>query len=150
MFWRKQPQPEFFIESTDIPTSTLFRWALYDMGVENPNQFAEAAGFTPISEEGEEFEERESFGRLTQVYPYKGFIDIMSMIHGEILAETFAAVLRKYNLQVPDMSLDEEKDAMSELYASLSATSMLVMLSAGLELGILTSPDHFISGDFHD
>ena len=39
-----------------IPFTTLIRWYLYDLEVENPNKIAELLGLTPISQEGEEKE----------------------------------------------------------------------------------------------
>jgi hypothetical protein len=48
-FWQKKQDPEFFIDTSNIPASTLLRWALYDTGIPDPNKYALALGFNPIS-----------------------------------------------------------------------------------------------------
>ena len=144
MFWRKD-EPDFIVETSEIPTSTLFRWALYDLGVDTPNKFAEAAGFTPISDEGEEMEYQDSIIRLNNLTPYTGFIDTMATINAEILAETFAGVLKKYNLIDESLSLEEEKELMSGLYKHISISALVPAFSSALKLGILVNPGMYIT-----
>jgi hypothetical protein len=147
MFWK--PKPELMIETTEVPTSTLFRWALYDLGVDTPNAFAEAAGFTPISAEGEEMERRDSELRLHSVEPYASFIDTLAKINGEILAETFASVLKKYNLIDDELTVESEKEVMAELYTHISISALVPALSAALKLGILVNPGTYVTdGDY--
>jgi hypothetical protein len=150
MFWRKDVPFDFTVETTDVPTSTLYRWALYDLGITTPNAFAEAAGFIPISDEGEEMEKRDSVSRLRAVEPYVGFIDTMATINGEILAETLSSVLKKYNLVNDDLSIEDEKDIMAELYTSISISALVPALSAALKLGILVNPGMFITEGSYD
>lgn len=147
-FWNKEPEME--LEITDVPTSTLFRWFLYDTKIPTPNKFAEAAGFVPISAEGEEMERRESDERLLNVVPYMDFIELMANINGEVLSETFASVLRRYNLLGPEMSIEDEKDVMCELYTQISASALIPAISAALQLGILVNPGSFVSGDYSE
>ena len=142
-FWQKDPEPQYIIESTNVPTSTLFRWALYDLGIDTPNRFAEAAGFIPISDEAEEMERRDSHLRLDRLEPYIGFIDTMANITAEILSESFASVLRKYNLVDESMTIEQEKKALAELYNQISLSALIPTLSAGLKLGIIENPGTF-------
>ncbi len=151
MSWRFWEKPiETYQEVTDVPTSTLFRWFLYDLQVDKPNQFATAAGFSPISEEGEELEIRESIVRLERVKPYMDFISLMSNINGEVLAETLTNVLRKYNLIDDTIKLEEEKDIMAELYTQVSASVLIPAFSAALQLGIIVNPGSFVSGEYSE
>ncbi len=147
-FWKKPI--ETYQEITDVPTSTLFRWFLYDLQVDKPNQFATAAGFTPISKEGEEMEQKESLVRLERVLPYMDFISLMSTINGEVLAETLTHVLRKYNLIDDTVKLEEEKEIMAELYTQVSASVLIPAFSAALQLGIIINPGNFVSGEYSE
>jgi hypothetical protein len=149
MFWRKD-EPDFIVETSEVPTSTLFRWALYDLGVDTPNKFAEAAGFTPISDEGEEMEYQDSILRLNSLTPYTGFIDTMATINAEILAETFAGVLRKYNLIDESLSLEDEKELMSGLYKHISISALVPAFSSALKLGILVNPGMYITEGYYE
>lgn len=142
-FWQKKNEPEIIIESQSVPTSMLFRWALYDLGIDTPNRFSEAAGFVPISDEGEEMEKRDSKIRLDNLEPYVGFIDTMAYITAEILSESFAGILRKYNLVDDSMSIDQEKKALAELYHQIAISALVPTLSAGLNLGIIVNPGTF-------
>lgn len=143
-FWGKKENPlEILIESSTVPTSTLFRWALYDLGVPNPNKFAEAAGFTPISEEGDELERKESETRLEAVYAYRSFISLLAGINGEILAETFTNMLSKHGLMEGLEELESEKELMSEIYEQLSISALVPAFSAALALGIIINPGTF-------
>ena len=151
MNWKFWERPiETYQEITDVPTSTLFRWFLYDLQVDKPNQFATAAGFTPISKEGEEMEQRESLVRLERVLPYMDFISLMSTINGEVLAETLTHVLRKYNLIDDTVKLEEEKEIMAELYTQVSASVLIPAFSAALQLGIIINPGNFVSGEYSE
>ena len=142
-FWKKPPAFGYIIESTNVPTSTLFRWALYDLGIDTPNRFAEAAGFVPISEEAEEMEIRDSHNRLQKLETYTGFIDTMSIITAEILSESFASILRKYNLVQESATIEDEKKALAELYSHIALSALIPTLSAGLKLGIIENPGTF-------
>ena len=151
MNWKFWERPiETYQEITDVPTSTLFRWFLYDLQVDKPNQFATAAGFTPISKEGEEMEQMESLVRLERVLPYMDFISLMSTINGEVLAETLTHVLRKYNLIDDTVKLEEEKEIMAELYTQVSASVLIPAFSAALQLGIIINPGNFVSGEYSE
>jgi hypothetical protein len=143
-FWGKKDKSlEIVIESSTVPTSTLFRWALYDLGVTNPNKFAEAAGFTPISEEGEELERKESDARLDAVYAYRSFISLMAGINGEILAETFTSLLSKHGLVESAEEIESEKELMAEIYEQLSISALVTAFSSALNLGIIINPGTF-------
>lgn len=144
-FWKREEDYSTGISATSIPMSTLFRWALYDLRVDYPNRFAEAVGFTPISEEGEEMEKVESDMRLEQLIPYVEFINTMSNINAEIGAETYASILSKYNL-ADEEPIGVEKEALAEIYKLMSMSTLITALSTALEIGILVNPGTYTSG----
>ena len=92
-FWEKQ-EPIWEVDTTEVPATTLYRWFLYDSGIEDPNKYAITAGFSPVSDEGDEMERKESLERLLRVMPYKAFVDMMSAMNGQVLAETLTETLQ--------------------------------------------------------
>lgn len=148
-FWKKN-EPEYYVETQDIPATTLYRWFLYDLGIENPNKYADSAGFSPVSPEGDEFERRESLERLLQVIPYKPFIEMMAAFNGEILSKTLTNILKDNNLVDDEFSLESDMHTMAELYTKVSASVLVPAFAAALELGILVNPGMYTDGDFYE
>lgn len=149
-FWAQDSKPEYVIESSEIPATTLYRWFLYDSGIDEPNKYAVSAGFTPVSEEGDEMERKESLERLINVMPYKPFIDMMAAINGKVLAETLSKTLQEHDIIKDSSALDDDLDMMVEIYTRVSASALIPALAAALELGILVNPGSFVSGEFYD
>lgn len=139
-FWKKNNEETADHAPVMVPSSTLFRWALYDLGIENPNKFAEAAGFTPISEEVEFMELQESNKRLSALDPYKSFISMMANITAEILTETSANLLGKEMFENTGIPQDVQEDLLFDMYLKISAMSLLPAVSAALDLGIMVNP----------
>jgi hypothetical protein len=123
---------------------------LYDSGIDNPNKYAVTAGFTPVSDEGDEMERKESLDRLLQVIPYKAFVDMMASMNGQVLAETLTTTLKEDGVIGDDSSLAEDMELMAEIYTRVSAAVLIPALAAALELGILVNPGSFVSGDFYE
>jgi hypothetical protein len=144
-FWQKNTEPEFTIETKDIPTSTLLRWFLYDSSIPNPNKHVTALGFNPVSAEGEEMEMRESRERLQKVEPYIDFISLMADINGRVLAETFTELSEKLGLTESGLEKDEERDVLADLYTSIAISCIVPAFSAALELGILENPGTYVT-----
>ena len=149
-FWDRNSESEYVIESSEIPATTIFRWFLYDSGIDDPNKYAVSSGFTPVSAEGDEMERKESLQRLLQVIPYKPFVDMMAAINGQVLAETLTETLKEDGIINDDSSLAEDMELMAEIYTRVSAAVLIPALAAALELGILVNPGSFVSGDFYD
>lgn len=145
-FWKKSPEvPEIYIDSSEIPTSTLLRWALYDTGIKDPNKYALALGFNPISKEGEEMELRESEIRMARLDPYLDFIQMVASINGEILAETFSTVLGKMDIEVSDEDMIEGREILADIYAGVALSCIIPAFSSALQLGILVNPGTFVT-----
>jgi hypothetical protein len=146
-FWNRNTEPEYVIESSDIPATTLYRWFLYDSGIDDPNKYAISAGFTPVSAEGDEMERKESLERLLKVMPYKPFVDMMAAINGQVLADTLTSKLKEEGV-ISD--LEGDMDLMHEIYTRVSAAVLIPAIAAALELGILVNPGSFVSGDLYE
>jgi hypothetical protein len=144
-FWQKDTEPEYILETKDVPTSTLLRWFLYDTAIPNPNKHAKALGFNPISAEGEEMEIKESRARLRKIEPYIDFISLMADINGQVLAETFTELAEKLGLTESGLDKDEEREVLADLYTSIAISCIVPAFSAALELGILENPGAFVT-----
>lgn len=151
-FWNKKTAPDdlYSIETTDVPTSTLFRWFLYDTGMDNPNKFATSAGFNPISDEGEELELQDSIERLRRVVPLKSFIRLMSNITGDVLAESMMGSMTKAGLLDDTKDLENEKEALTEICMGIAMSSLVPAFAAALELGLIVNPGAFTAGDSYE
>lgn len=148
-FWERE-EPTWEIDTTEIPASTLYRWFLYDSGIDEPNKYAQAAGLTPISAEGDEMERQDSIERLIQVMPYKSFIEMMASMNGKVLARTLTQILRENDVISDDHDLEDDLDTMEEIYTRVSASALIPAIAAALQLGILVNPGTFVSGDIYE
>lgn len=142
-FWKKNT--DVSIETppdiTEVAASTLYRWFLYDSQIPNPNKVAAALGFSPISDELEEMEIRDSIARLKEVLPYKMFIELMAMMNGKALAEGMSDVLKEHNLIPDDVQIGEEELQMMEtIYTKVSYNVLIPAFAAALALGIVINP----------
>jgi hypothetical protein len=147
-FWdKKEYVDENTIESGVVPISTLFRWALFDLGIKSPNSYSDTAGFSPISEEGAEVEERDSANRILSLSAYKHFITTMATINAEIGASSHYKTLVDSGFLPDDMDLEEVRERINDLYYSLSASAIVSALSAALSLGIVVNPGAYVLED---
>jgi len=144
-FWQSEAEPEFIIETQDVPTSTLLRWFLYDCAVPNPNKHAKLLGFNPISAEGEEMEIRESRARLKKVEPFVDFIALMADINGQVLAESFSDLLKSVGIEELEIDEEEGHEALAELYTSIAISCLVPAFAAALQLGILVNPGTYVT-----
>lgn len=143
-FWKKEDtntSPMVTIDSDVLPLSTLFRWYCYDTGVETPNKFAEAFGISPISEEGEAMELKESANRLTEVLPYLDFLNVISDVNAAVLTETLTMILEKNGL-IDSEQLNglADTEIMEEIYKNVALGALISAFSSALSLGIIVNP----------
>lgn len=149
MFWRKsEPKIEFHYDSQEVPTSTLLRWYLYDVGVESPNQIATAIGYTAVSAEGEEMERRESMERLCAVQPYKSFIELFSGITGEVMSHTLSSMMDEPDTDDEELTA-EKRELVAEVYARVAQLTLIPAFSAALQLGLMVNPGTY-TGDIDE
>jgi hypothetical protein len=136
--------PSTQIETKNVPLSTLYRWFLFDVNIDDPNKYAKDAGFTPISDEGVQMELEDSTRRLARVVPFKDFLGIMSSIMSEVFAESVATEALSSGLIDEADDVDKQIDIIKDVCISLSMTAMVPTIAAALELGILQVPSNFI------
>ena len=118
----------------EIPFSTITRWSLYDLSIDNPNQIALLIGLNPVSEEGEEKELEDSHRRLAALDELLPFIDVISDLNAQIIVGTQQ---REFDEEFEKTISDEELDAMTDFYKAIGFSALVTAFSSGIELDIL-------------
>jgi hypothetical protein len=120
----------------EIPDSTLKRWALYDIGISQPNEVAKLIGLTPVSDEGEKKEIEESEQRIMDVLGYMPFVDVISDLSAKIIVTS--QIKNNPALAHEDQDqLEEDIAAMTEIYRGVAYSSIVLALSIGTHLGLV-------------
>ena len=132
MSWFRKKKHEIGIETSEIRMTTLFRWFLYDTGLDDANKLAELVGLNRVSEEGNVKEQEDSDLRLSRLYSLMSYIDAIS----DMTADTFVAM---HEGKDPDGLTDEETEASRIIYKAVGMSTLIGALSIGLDLGILDS-----------
>lgn len=132
MSWFRKKKHEIGIETSEIPMTTLFRWFLYDTGLDDANKLAELVGLNRVSEEGDAKEQEESDIRLSRLYSLMSYIDAIS----DMTADTFVAMQEGKD---PDGLTDEETEASRIIYKAVGMSTLIGALSIGLHIGIVDS-----------
>ena len=132
MSWFRKKKHEIGIETSEIPMTTLFRWFLYDTGLDDANKLAELVGLNRVSEEGDAKEQEDSDLRLSRLYSLMSYIDAIS----DMTADTFVAMQEGKDA---DGLTDEETEASRIIYKAVGMSTLIGALSIGLDLGILDS-----------
>ena len=130
------------MHSQELPMSTLFRWYCYDLKVENPNRIAEAYGLTPISDEGEQMEKKDSLMRTIKLMPYLPFLETMSEINAMVIAESQnqgLMELLKDSADTSEEELEELMDKIINIYKALTMSGLIAAFSSALELGLVSN-----------
>jgi len=118
----------------EIPFSTITRWSLYDLSIDNPNQIALLLGLNPVSKEGEEKELEDSYKRLAALDELLPFIDVISDLNARIIVGTQQ---REFDEEFEKSISDDELDAMTDFYKAIGFSALVTAFSSGIELDIL-------------
>lgn len=135
-WFRKKKKPQTYI--TEIPMSTLARWYFYDAALDDPNKMASLVGMVPVSDEGDEMEEKASDERIRKILPLLPYIETMS----EINARSFVTLQFDHyygTQQLDPTQITDEKEHVEELYRQVSYSALLSAFASALELGIISS-----------
>lgn len=127
-----------------LPISTLLRWYLYDLEVEDREEFAkEYLDIPPISEEGAEMELKDSVERMARVKEYENIAKAVAEINGYIInaihQEGFEEQLAELYPNMSEEDKEEVRLAREESAAFLDQVgyaACLFMLSVGFNLGL--------------
>jgi len=124
------------VQIDKVPLSTLFRWFLYDMDVDNPNQYAKVFDLTAVSEEGDEKEREESDRRTEKLEPIYPYLSLFASINAQYTYESQKAEL----LLMPGMSeeiLQKEGERIKLFYRNITFAGLMGTFSTALELGLI-------------
>ena len=125
-----------------VPLNMLYRWFLYDMNVENPNEVIDIFRITPVSEEGDEKERQDSEARADAVEPLLPFLNLYANMNAHYIFE----MQKKDLINVPAAiaeKLDSEKATIKAFYSQVTLAGLITALSSALELGIIKSEGAF-------
>jgi hypothetical protein len=120
-----------------IPLSTLFRWYMYDMNVDEPNKHTKVFDLTPVSPEGDEKERQESDLRSDQVEPLLSFLNLYANMNARYIFEMQKAEL----LDAPEMTEEKLKGESAKIqafYRQITFAGLVTTFSSALELGLIT------------
>lgn len=123
-------------EVDKIPMSTLFRWFLYDMDVENHNQFAEIFKLTAVSEEGDEKEREESDRRTERLAPLYSFLSLYASMNAQYTYEVFKDDMSSME-SMSGLSLEKESEVLKLFFRNVSFAAIMGTFSTALELGLI-------------
>lgn len=136
-------EPESSTLMSKVPITTLYRWYMYDMNIENPNEHLNVFNITPISDEGDEKEREESDARTDRIEALIPFMNLYANMNAHYIFEMQKADL----LEIPGITEEKLKSEMPNLkqfYRQISFAAILTMLSSAIELGLLI-PDGSIT-----
>ena len=119
--------------NVEVPFSTITRWGLYDLSIDNPNEIAVMLGLTPVSEEGNEKEVEDSHVRLAALDELLPYIDIVSELNAKVIAAT---QMREFAEDFEEDIKEEEIEAMTEFYKAIGFSALVTAFSVGIELDI--------------
>ena len=136
-FRRKFNREAYEIRKTEIPFSTITRWSLYDLSVEDPNEIAVTLGLNPVSEEGNQKEEDDSSIRLEELDSLLPFMDIISELNAKIIVAVQRRDMLKEGLIEKEELGEEELMHMTEFYKSIGFSALVTAFSSGINLDII-------------
>jgi hypothetical protein len=133
-FFNRRNDAEYKLIKSEIPFSTLTRWYLYDLSLEDPNELAVALGLNPVSDEGDEKEVEDSAIRLARLDAMLPYLDIISELNAKIITTTQLLELGK---EGSTDDLENDVAIMKDLYHVVGFSALVSAFSSGMELGIL-------------
>jgi hypothetical protein len=138
-FRRKFNNDKYKVKKEEIPFSTITRWSLYDLSVEEPNEIAVTLGLNPVSEEGNQKEEDDSSIRLEELNALFPFMDIISELNAKIIVAVQRRDMLKEGLIEDKEMGDEEIMHMTDFYKSIGFSALVTAFSSGINLDIIHS-----------
>jgi hypothetical protein len=142
-FRKKEDEYYEGVISEAIPVSTLIRWYLYDMSVDDANDLAKEFNLTPVSSEGDSKEKEDSAERVEDIMPLMPFVQMMSQINSKSIYHIQRKELISQGMAVE--RLDDEQETMIDFYENVSFAAIVASFSAAAKLGLIT-----VNGTFTD
>ena len=132
MSWFNRKGKKLEFTTAEVPMTTLYRWFLYDTGLDDANKLAELVGLNRVSEEGDVKEQEDSDLRLSNLFHLFPYIDALS----DMTADTFVALQQGKDSEALS---DEETESARIIYKAVGMSSLIGALSIGLHIGVLDS-----------
>jgi len=142
--FKRDRDQEVTLESIEIPMSTLARWYLYDMQIENPEVIASDLGLVNISEEGSEKERQDSDDRIAMLSGVSEFAEMMAEINASVIGAVKSRIVEEC-ISNGTLELDEEElellydqmELTDDLSHSIGLSAIMATLSIGINTGLL-------------
>lgn len=120
-----------------VPLTTLYRWFMYDMNVEDPNEHLDVFDITPISEEGDEKERQDAEDRAERIEDLLPFLNLYANLTAQYIFEMQKSEL--IGMQgVPEEKLELEAGKIKSFYRTVSLAALMTTFSSAVELGIVS------------
>jgi hypothetical protein len=126
-------QDSFEIVTTEVPKSTLIRWYLHDMAIENSNDMAKIFGLTPISDEGAGKEEEDSDSRLLKLDGFLPFIEVMADINARVVAQLQAEIMKEDGEALNQEAIDD----LVGFHTAVSISALVPAFASAIEIGMI-------------
>jgi hypothetical protein len=142
--FKRDRDQEVTLESIELPMSTLARWYLYDMQIENPEVIASDLGLVNISEEGSEKERQDSDDRIAMLSGVSEFAEMMAEINASVIGAVKSRIVEEC-ISNGTLELDEEElellydqmELTDDLSHSIGLSAIMATLSIGINTGLL-------------
>ena len=131
-FRPSKPEDDDAWETSAVPLTTLARWYVYDLDVEEANKLAVSLDLSPVSQEGDEKERQDSEERVDRIRGMIPFFNTMSEINARVVFQ-----VQKDNLPSEMKSfLDKDSEELAQrgrFYESMSFEAILSAFSTAAE-----------------
>lgn len=122
------------VDRRDVPVSTILRWVMYDVGLDDDIEITKLIGLTPVSAEGNEKELEDSEDRLYSVKELLPFIELM----GELSSKLVTAVHARHADEGEEPPTEEELESLQVLNKSMAMISLVSAFSIATHLGLIS------------
>ena len=130
----------------EMPMTLLNRWFLYDTGIGNENELAGAIGLTKVSDEVDAKEREDSDIRVEQISYLIPFLDHISNLTAETIAETQRIAMVED--QLPPDQVEQDLEIVKRVYKGIALSSLLSSFAIANALDFIhLHPDVFIEQD---
>jgi hypothetical protein len=136
-------------EITELPVTTLNRWFLYDTGMGNENELAEAIGLMPVSDEGDAKEQEDSDIRVENIAYLIPYMDHISSLTAEVVSASQRIAMLEDGADPEEVNSD--LTIVKNVYKAIALSSLLSGFSIANHLNFIhAEPDFIVEGSLGD
>jgi hypothetical protein len=133
--WFRKKKHRIDLIREPIPMTTILRWMLYDVGVQDDKKLTALIGLTPVSDEGNSKEIEDSEDRLNDIYDILPFAEMISSMSADMIATMHTKDV--IAAELVDEIDPQEIEIMKALYKSIAMTATISAFSTGVKLGLI-------------